>query len=307
MICVITFILPILTTNSIVFALSRDILFDQSATGQFAFCQSMLDSVYPFESKIADNFAVATDAYIDSLVWWGGYWSMITNYIVDFQIEFYEDSTGYQQPKQNPVYSERTGFNEIDLGGYYRYEATIPQFAVSANQTYWIATIAHLVWPPHWGNNCSWPTNPPAWGDGQESYYKSTLFGYDVWVTASSSLGEPYETSFLIMGSSSGISERENSSIKDISSPLRINKNPITDNHVFFTCAIHQDEPVSLYLFDCAGRHIRTIVLSNKTSGILIINWDLKDKNGEPVKNGVYFAISESASIKGIVKFVIQR
>ena len=67
----------------------------------------------------------------------GCYWSRLTNQIVDFQIELYEDSTGYQQPKQEPIYAERISFSEIDLGGYYRYEATIPQVTILDSQVYW--------------------------------------------------------------------------------------------------------------------------------------------------------------------------
>ena len=64
------FWIPILDQYCIANPLNRDLLFDQSATGINVFCQSMLDSVYPFESRIADNFIIPYGAHIDSLVWW---------------------------------------------------------------------------------------------------------------------------------------------------------------------------------------------------------------------------------------------
>ncbi|MGB3341615.1 MAG: hypothetical protein WBB37_09055 [bacterium] len=272
-----------------------------------AFCQSMIDSAYPFESRIADNFTVPYDAHIDSLVWWGGYWSMATNQIVDFQIEFYEDSTGYQQPKQEPIHAKRIAFSEIDLGGYYRYEASIPQFTILGSQVYWIAFIAHLIWPPHWGNNCSWPNNSPGWGDGQECYFKSGLFGYDLWVSASTVFSEPYESSYQIFGSPGGIEEDQN--IPDQHTPwlLKANQNPVTDNSVVLTYNIIRNGHVSLRVFDCTGRHIKTILTSNHSVGIKTIVWDIKNESYASVQNGTYFILLETETTRDILKLVILR
>ncbi len=287
--------------------LNRDLLFDQSATGMNAFCQSMIDSAYPFESRIADNFEVPYDAHIDSLVWWGGYWSMATNQIVDFQIEFYEDSTGYQQPKQEPMYAERIVFSEIDLGGYYRYEASIPQITIFGNQVYWIAFIARLVWPPSWGNNCSWPSNSPGWGDGQESYFKSSLFGYDVWVAASSSLGEPYESSYQIFGSSEGIEEEQNMPDQPDICILEADQNPVTDDCIVLTYNIIENAHVMLRVFDCTGRLVKTIVASHQLAGIKTVHWNLQDKGCSCVQNGTYFIVLETGMKKDILKLAILR
>lgn len=53
---------------------SRDLLFDQGATGFNVFVTCMWDSVQPYWTRFADNFSVPESTVIDSIVWWGGYW-----------------------------------------------------------------------------------------------------------------------------------------------------------------------------------------------------------------------------------------
>ncbi len=178
--------------------LGDSLLFDQSATGYYAFYACQWDSVYPFWARIADNFTVPYPATVDSLVWWGGYWNGTPTPPLDFWIEIYEDSSG--MPKQNPVYQERVSFTETNLGQYYKYEASIPPFNAQPGVTYWITFMPTLVYPPQWGNNGSWPGNTPGWGDGQESYFKSDYFGYPTWTNATTVFGNPIETSFQIYG-----------------------------------------------------------------------------------------------------------
>jgi hypothetical protein len=276
---------------------SRTLLFDQSATGQYAFCQSMCDSVYPFQSRVCDNFVVQSEAYAESLVWWGGYWSMQTNPLGDFTIEFYEDSSGYQQPKQEPIYSERVDRDEIELNGYYRYEASIPPFLLSADTTYWIVFMAHIVWPPHWGVNCSWPGNSPGWGDGQECYFKSDLFGYLEWTPASSALGEPYESSFQIHGTLTGVEEtpdRDN----HVHARLSVAPNPSYALPMHITYVLQQPGHIALSVYDCTGRCIRRLVNSWRDKGSFTVLWDGSDMYGRTMTNGIYFVklISEGST-----------
>jgi hypothetical protein len=174
-----------------------DLLFDQHATHYNTFCACQNDSAMGFYPRIADNFSVTSNANVDSLVWWGGYWGTMTNSITDFLIEIYPDSGGGLGPMQDPIYSARVGFNETDLGGWYIYEAVIPPFAATAGVTYWIVFQPFLTFPPQWGNNCD---VPPAWGDGQEMYFKSPYFSFPDWTTATTVFGFAYESSFQIYG-----------------------------------------------------------------------------------------------------------
>ena len=201
LVCIIVLLIPSFTRG-------QDLLYDQSATGQWYFIQCMHDSTYPFTTKLCDNFSVSMLSVIDSVVWWGGYWSYPSNELVDFTIEIYGDSTGQLHPYEEPFYSERVAFIEEDLGGYYKYSALIPACTVYADLNYYITFMATIVFPPNWGNNSSYPGQTPGWGDGNEAYFKSDLFGYDEWTPVSEVNDEPFESSFQLYSLSVSIDEQ---------------------------------------------------------------------------------------------------
>lgn len=178
------------------------LVFNQEATGYYSAYASQWDSVYPFEAEFADNFSSSTSIIIDSLVWWGNYWAGTPGGILAFRIKIYEDSTGFNIPKTNPVYLSRVSvFNETEVGGFYRYGASIPGFHAMAGQVYWIVFQPVLVYPPQWGVNGSWPGNSPGWGDGQQGYFRFPILGYTSWTPTSSVFGQPIESSFQLFGS----------------------------------------------------------------------------------------------------------
>jgi hypothetical protein len=284
----------------------KDLLFDQSASGLVAFCSSQWDSVFPFFSKVADNFSLSGDAEIDSVVWWGGYWSMQQNTLVDFRVEFYEESTGLYQPKQNPVYSERVGFIEIDLGGYYRYEATIPPFSAMVDTVYWITFMATIVFPPHWGNNCSWPAHTPGWGDGQECYFKSDMYGFPEWTGATVALGEPYESSFQLFESQAGLSEQEGGKRAGIRLLPGIS-NPVTGNQLIFLYETAQHGHTRLAIYDSVGKLVTVLVDRIEGRGLKRVFWDGTAQYGHVVANGIYFCRLESGKNSVTQKVVIVR
>jgi N-acetylneuraminic acid mutarotase len=191
---------PILSTSE--HKTKTGIVFDQGATGYYSTYASQWDSVYPFEAEFADNFTVSRDFVIDSAVWWGGYWNGDPSVPIGFFIKIYEDSTGFNMPKSTPVFTTRVNsFNEADVGGFYRYGASFPGFLATAGQTYWIVFQSILIFPPQWGNNGSWPSNTPGWGDGQQGYMRFPLIGYTNWTPATSIFSNPIEASFQLFGS----------------------------------------------------------------------------------------------------------
>jgi hypothetical protein len=286
--------------------MGRDLLFDQSATGLFAFCSSQWDSVFPFYSKVADNFSLTTDAEIDSVVWWGGYWSMQQNSLVDFRVEFFPESTGLNQPKQDPVYSERLGFVEIDLGGYYRYEASIPPFSAIGGEQYWITFMATIVFPPHWGNNCSWPANTPGWGDGQECYFKSDMFGYPEWTDATTALGEPYESSFQLFKSQAGCNEDERKSQGGIALFQNV-PNPFIGEQTSILYAITHRAHTRLSIFDSSGKMIAVLIDRIEDKGVKRAFWNGKDGDNRCVGSGIYFYRLDAGDVSITRKMVVVR
>jgi hypothetical protein len=52
--------------------------------------------------------------------------------------------------------------------------------------------------------------------------------------------------------------------------------------------ALDRDEPVSLEIFDLAGREVRTLLRERMTRGPHQVTWDSTDDAGRPVASGVY-------------------
>ncbi len=270
------------------FIVGQDLLYDQSATGQYTFVQCMQDSVNSFTTKLCDNFSLNIDAVIDSIVWWGGYWSYPSNELVDFTIEMFEDSTGQLHPFEEPFYSQRVTFIEEDLGGYYKYSALIPACTVSAYQNYYITFMATIVFPPHWGNNCSYPGHTPGWGDGNEAYFKSDLFGYDVWTPISQVNGEPFETSFQLFSLSVGADEYcDRYSVKPALAvfPSMCSRS----DRVTITYAVTAADFVVLEVYNSAGQCVRTLASEHQSADDKRFLWDLRDNGYQQIPQGIYF------------------
>lgn len=206
---------------------------------------------------------------------------------MDFWLEIYRDSTGFDQPVQAPLYSERVPYIEIDLGDYFQYEASIPPFAAEAGQRYWIETMASLVFPPNYGVNVSYPANTPGWGDGQEGYFKSDYFGYYQWVKATDALGEPFESSFQLYRTSQGVAEmpadRQEGPVLFQNQP-----NPVLRGGTMIEFRTAGGEG-SLCIFDSSGRQVRLLWEGNAVAGAERVIWDGRDESGAAVRSGVYF------------------
>ncbi|TES89805.1 MAG: T9SS type A sorting domain-containing protein [Candidatus Cloacimonadota bacterium] len=261
-----------------------DLLFDQAATGYYGFYPCMEGS-----GRICDNFNVLYDANVDSAVWWGGYWNGTPTPPYYFWIEIYPDSIGFNQPQQNPIYTETISYyNETNLGGYYLYEAVIPPFIAVTGETYWIQFMATLIFPPQWGNNGSWPGNTPGWGDGQECFFKSV--GYPLWTPATTVWGDPVETSFQIYGTSVGVAEEPGKTKTFIFGLSQNVPNPVREGKTTIPYSTTREVSVTLKIYDSTGRLVKTLIeRQNESAGLKTVYWDCKDKNHHPVPAGVYF------------------
>jgi hypothetical protein len=229
------------------------------------------------------------ESVIDSVIWWGGYWSYPSNELVDFTVEFFEDSTGQFHPYEEPFYSERVGFIQEDLGGYYQYSARIPACTVYAGLNYYVTFMATIVFPPNWGNNCSYPGQTPGWGDGNEAFFKSDLFGYDEWTPISAVNGEPFESSFQLYSLSVGMDEQA-----DICSNVKpgLSVFPsacMRSANISIGYTVSEPGFVRLEIFNSAGQHVRTLVSERQTAGDKHLRWNLLDNKSQRVSQGIYF------------------
>ena len=267
-----------------------DLLFDQQPTGYNTLDACQNDPIGVFYPRIADNFTVEYDASVDSLVWWGGFWNFDpdTHYITNFNIEIYPDSAGFNQPMQAPIYTQTVAFTETFISvDYYMYTAVIPPFAASTGETYWIVFQPFLTLYPQWGNNCD---EPPAWGDGQQQYFKSASFGFPLWTPAITVFGRYDETSFQIYGTTVGVTGNPGETSTLDFGLLQNTPNPFRNGKTAISYTTSRNGSVRLSIYDNAGRLIKTLIdRTNESAGHKTIYWDGMDNNNRSVAAGVYF------------------
>ena len=84
---------------------------------------------------------------------------------------------------------------------------------------------------------------------------------------------------------SPGASETNNS--LSLTSLVNIHPNPFK-NRTMIEYNLLKPTAVSVKIYNCLGREVRTLVNQHQTSGIYSIVWDGKDNNGMTVPNGIY-------------------
>jgi hypothetical protein len=207
---------------------------------------------------------------------------------LDFWIEIYPDSDGFDQPMQMSIYSERINYMEFDLGDHSRYEALIPPFLAEAGQGYWIQTMANQIFPPNFGVNVSYPLNMPGWGDGQQGYFKSDYFGYPQWNSATAVFGEPFESSFQLYRTSQGVSETPAEDDERSLALLQNHPNPLMKGKTAITFRTAGGQG-SLRVYDASGRQVRMLWQGSAVPGTHRMYWDGRDERSAPVRSGIYF------------------
>ena len=70
---------------------------------------------------------------------------------------------------------------------------------------------------------------------------------------------------------------------------------------------VSAEGPVSMCVYDVAGRHIRTLVEANLPAGDHIAAWDGRDDRGFQSASGVYFLRLESLSDAVVRKVVLMK
>ncbi len=84
---------------------------------------------------------------------------------------------------------------------------------------------------------------------------------------------------------SPGASETNNS--LSLTSLVNIHPNPFK-NRTIIEYNLLKPIAVSVKIYSCLGREVRTLVTQNQASGIYSVTWDGKDNNGRTVPNGIY-------------------
>ena len=126
---------------------------------------SQLDSAYPFNSQVADNFLLDEETFITDVHWWGVFWNPGGGpNPAAFNIIFYADAGGKPTgagtldptPTALAVYFFPAVTGTLIGPDQYEYDVVLPDpFIALPGEMYWIAIQWVGDYPPQWG----WYTN----------------------------------------------------------------------------------------------------------------------------------------------------
>ncbi len=140
-------------------ALADPVIWDNGMTYSSGY-SSQLDTAYPFESRVADDFILQPNANIITDVHWlGVYWNPgPPGNATAFNIYFYaDDGTGNAPTQPGTEIASYTfpfaSVNEFDTGGgLYSYDVVLPTpLALAPGVKHWITIQSVNNFPPQWG------------------------------------------------------------------------------------------------------------------------------------------------------------
>ncbi len=137
---------------------------------------SQLDTVYPFDSQVADDFTLANqgsvgDMSVTGVEWVGGWFGGAPIAPAEFNIMFYADAgglptggptdpTGTALSAQTVVAGEFSVVPNPNGDGTELYSVDLPvAFTAAAADTFWVAIQHTNVFPPQWGISDSLDSN----------------------------------------------------------------------------------------------------------------------------------------------------
>ncbi len=139
-------------------ALADPVIWDNGMVYENGY-SSQLDTVYPFDSQLADDFILQPNANIITDVHWlGVYWNPgPPGNATAFNIFFYaDDGTGNAPTQPGTQIASYTfpiaNVNETSQGSYFSYDVVLPTpLAVTPGVKHWIAIQSVNTFPPQWG------------------------------------------------------------------------------------------------------------------------------------------------------------
>lgn len=136
-----------------------------------------------------------------------------------------------------------------------------------------------------------------------EAYLDGEWWGYFRWTRTSHYTGIPRDFAYCLSGDQTSIGDNHPTAVT-----TRLGNTP----NPFFAettlrYALTQGGPVRLVVYDIAGRLVDTVADEHQRAGEHALGWDGRDKNGEVISAGVYFARLEAASRTEISTLVLMR
>ena len=189
-------------------ALAGDPIIWDNGNGVGGFMSSQLDTNYPCDSQVADDFNLPTGPHgepawnVTDVHWEGGFFGGNPT-PGDFRVMFYADAGG--MPTGGP--NDPTGtalavydlayddVNETPNAQGFEYYADLPEpFVADANTTYWIAIQWVAFFPPSWGISKSDTMQ------GTPVMMGFPLLGNDYWTPGRIPYGDERDMAFKLTG-----------------------------------------------------------------------------------------------------------
>lgn len=189
-------------------AMAQDPIIWDNGAGVGGFMSSQLDTAYPFDSQIADDFNLPIGPNnepawnVTDVHWEGGFWGGDPT-PGDFRIMFYADAGG--QPTGGPGDPTGTALAVYDFGhaevnetpnaqGYEYYVDLPDPFVADADTPYWIAIQWVGFFPPQWGISVSDTMQ------GSPVWMGFPLLGNDYWTPGYIPFGNDRDMAFKLTG-----------------------------------------------------------------------------------------------------------
>jgi hypothetical protein len=140
---------------------NRDVIWDNGAYTTNAL-SSQLDTAYPFNSQVADDFKFTSQQTVGEVIFWGFFWNGAAINPIDLNVLFYnDDGTGNQptgagtaDPTSTALQVEHhAAVMGTDNGdGTFTYDIVLnTPFVANANTKYWFVSQWAGNFPPQWG------------------------------------------------------------------------------------------------------------------------------------------------------------
>ncbi len=105
-----------------------------------------------------------------------------------------------------------------------------------------------------------------------------------------------------------GIEENENYELRIMDYGLKVYPNPFREKTVIsYRLSVIGNQPITISIYDLAGRLIRTLPITDHRLPITEVTWDGKDEDGRKLASGIYFARVEAGDYRETKKMILLR
>lgn len=152
---------------------------------------SQIDTSFPLDSQLADDFSLSATDTVRKIRFWGGYFNGTPAPVTSFNVRVYADAGGVptgtpSDPSGTALHAFSVSATVVDTGAtssgmtsdILQYDVDLGAgFLATAGVTYWLAIQADISFPPQWG----WTTQVA--GAGNSAQLWVPVLGFNTWTS----------------------------------------------------------------------------------------------------------------------------